>query len=280
MEHIGFINESANTPLTPLSASSQSGESKSDEDDRAKALMAEYIKLRTADYFTILGVSRTATDKEISAAFKTRQQRYHPDTLIGIDTGLVHEKAEELYVRVHNAYRTLIDPGARQRYVERLDNRVETASIAANRTRTQQSTMMPAKKKDVMLFDEGSEALRNGEFNRACELFKQAQEHSPDVRYEAYHAWASYLASPDENRVMTEKILTKLSNQHPRNVLLPYLLGNMALREKDNQKAATFFTAAIKIDPQHIESARQLRLLRMRQRKTETSGLFDIFKKK
>jgi len=63
-------------------------------------------------------------------------------------------------------------------------------------------------------------------------------------------------------------------------VLLPYLLGNLALREKDSKKAADYFTAAIKIDPQHIDSARQLRLLRMRQRKTETSGLFDLFKKK
>ena len=44
-------------------------------DEYARALLAEYLKFRTADYFKLLGVPRGASGDEITVAFKKRQQR-------------------------------------------------------------------------------------------------------------------------------------------------------------------------------------------------------------
>ncbi len=279
MEHIGFVLDDGGEDLSPLD-SSASQMTDGAKDDRAKALLSEYIKLRTADYFKLLGVSRQASVTEITEAFKTRQQRYHPDTLIGIDTGLIHEKVEELYVRIHNAYRTLVDPAARKRYVQRLDQKVESVSMSPARSRLKQKRAGLSKKRDLVLFEEGFLALRNGDFGRAQDLFGQAHALSPSPRYQAYHAWASYLSDPIEQQQTTEQLLNKLHDEQPEEVLFVYLLGNLMLREKKEKKATAYFMQAVKLDPQHIDSARQLRLLRLRHRSSETSGLFDIFRKK
>jgi hypothetical protein len=63
------------------------------------------------DLYKILGVPRTATDKEISAAYKRLALRYHPDKNIAN-----RSQAEQAFKRVTGAYETLRDPKSRQRY--------------------------------------------------------------------------------------------------------------------------------------------------------------------
>jgi curved DNA-binding protein CbpA len=224
------------------------------------------------------GVSRSATDEELKQAFEQRQRRYHPDTLIGIDRGLVHEKVEELYVRIHNAYRTLIDPKTRERYLAQLENRTETTHTNVA-SRTGRYVTLKSKPEHALLFEEGFSHLRSGDFVKARALFKEAIEHEPSARYRAYEAWTDYLVNPGEHQASAEKTLASLHAENPDEALFPYLLGNIALREKNVDRATAFFQKAVDIDPQHIESARQLRILRMRQKSSEVSGLFDLFKK-
>ncbi|MCP4606955.1 MAG: response regulator [Proteobacteria bacterium] len=277
MEHLGFVLSTKATASD--SGSTDNTDSKRSKGEHAKALLAEYLKFRTADYFKLLGVPRDATAEEITAAFEKRQQRYHPDALIGIDSGLVHEKIEELYVRIHNAYQTLINQDMRQRYLKQLDDNVPDAQMTP-RTKTGRFSTIRNKTEDVLLFEEGFSLLRGGDYKQAYDLFKQASEISPKPRYEAHEVWVAYLIDPAEQKSKTEQVLMKLHSDNPNDALYPYLLGNLALREKDSKRAITFFDRAIQIDPQHIDSARQLRILRMRQGTSEVSGLFDFLKKK
>jgi tetratricopeptide (TPR) repeat protein len=223
-------------------------------------------------------VSRGATDEEIAAAFKKRQQRYHPDTLVGIDTGLVHEKIEELYVRIHDAYRTLVDPEAKAKYLEQIEGEMPGAPMAA-RSKSSRKSFVSGKEVDVMLFEEGFSLLRGGQYRRAHDLFTQALEQKYHPRYEAHKVWSAYLIDPQE-KLNTARVLKELHKKNPDEALYPYLMGNLALREKDRTRAEALFERAVKIDPQHIDSARQLRILRMRSQTTEASGLFDLFRKK
>jgi len=61
------------------------------------------------DYYTVLGVARTATDIEIKRAFRKLAQQWHPD--VNSDPG-----ADERFKQVNEAYQVLSDAQRRQAY--------------------------------------------------------------------------------------------------------------------------------------------------------------------
>ena len=62
------------------------------------------------DYYKILGVSKTASDKEIKSAFRKLAQKYHPDKNLG------DKKAEDKFKELNEAYEVLGDPQKRAKY--------------------------------------------------------------------------------------------------------------------------------------------------------------------
>jgi molecular chaperone DnaJ/curved DNA-binding protein len=62
------------------------------------------------DYYEVLGVSRTATDKEISQAFRKLARKYHPDTHPD------DAEAEKRFKAINEAYQVLSDADKRQKY--------------------------------------------------------------------------------------------------------------------------------------------------------------------
>lgn len=61
-------------------------------------------------YYEVLGVVRTATESEITKAYRTLAKKYHPDRNIGDD------EAKTKYAEVDEAYAVLNDPQKRARY--------------------------------------------------------------------------------------------------------------------------------------------------------------------
>lgn len=64
------------------------------------------------DYYEILGVSRTATDKEIKSAYRKLARKWHPD----LHTGKEKEAAEEKIKKINEAYEVLSDKEKREKY--------------------------------------------------------------------------------------------------------------------------------------------------------------------
>jgi molecular chaperone DnaJ len=62
------------------------------------------------DYYEILGVSRTATDKELKAAYRTLARKHHPDVNPG------NKKAEDKFKEISEAFAVLSDPEKRAKY--------------------------------------------------------------------------------------------------------------------------------------------------------------------
>jgi curved DNA-binding protein len=68
--------------------------------------------LEFKDYYKILGVPRTATEKEIKAAYRKLARKHHPDLNKG------EKKAEARFKEVNEANEVLSDPEKRKRYDE------------------------------------------------------------------------------------------------------------------------------------------------------------------
>jgi curved DNA-binding protein len=62
------------------------------------------------DYYRILGVNKSATEKEIKSAYRKLAQKYHPDRNPG------DKKAEDKFKEINEAYEVLGDPQKRAKY--------------------------------------------------------------------------------------------------------------------------------------------------------------------
>jgi len=62
------------------------------------------------DYYSILGVSRTAADKDIKATYRKLARQYHPDVNPG------NKSAEDHFKKINEAYEVLSDPEKRKKY--------------------------------------------------------------------------------------------------------------------------------------------------------------------
>ncbi len=65
--------------------------------------------MKYKDYYKILGISRTAEEKEIKTAFRKLARKYHPDVS-------KESNAAEKFKDINEAYEVLSDPQKRQRY--------------------------------------------------------------------------------------------------------------------------------------------------------------------
>jgi len=76
---------------------------------------------RRRDYYSVLGVSRDASDVEIKRAFRELARKHHPDVSPD-DNG-------EAFREINEAYAVLSDPEARARYAE---HRIVVALLACH----------------------------------------------------------------------------------------------------------------------------------------------------
>ncbi len=63
-----------------------------------------------ADYYSLLGVSRDASDQELKRAYKKLAMKYHPDRNQG------DKEAEKKFKELSEAYEVLSDQTKRQAY--------------------------------------------------------------------------------------------------------------------------------------------------------------------
>src|SRR5262249_35688709 len=64
------------------------------------------------DYYSILGVSKTASDKDLKQAFRKMARKFHPDVNPG------DKAAEAKFKEINEAYEVLGDPDKRKKYDE------------------------------------------------------------------------------------------------------------------------------------------------------------------
>jgi CheY-like chemotaxis protein len=104
------------TPAPPTFEPSEPEVSEAGLDDRAKAILKDYLSLLGSDHYAILGVARDAGREAIDSAYQARLARYRLSTLAAEVGTEVRSKAKELLVRTVDAYETLAESAKRAEY--------------------------------------------------------------------------------------------------------------------------------------------------------------------
>ncbi len=121
-------------------------------------------------------------------------------------------------------------------------------------------------------FQKGVVCLKKKIYAQAAAHFEQAVQAYPEEgEYHAYYGWSLYLQDPDAPGRLKEALdRVLLGRKLAPGRQKPYLfLGRLYKAAGRVQLAEKMFTRAVQLDPDCVESLRELRLLNMRREKSK-----------
>ena len=102
-------------------------------EEHIRTILTAYKKLRSQNYYEILGVSNSASPEEIKHAYFRMAKRYHPDRHTGEAFSIIIKKIEEIFLAVKMSYETLSDNTLRTQY-DRALLKPSAAPVSEKRT--------------------------------------------------------------------------------------------------------------------------------------------------
>ncbi|HEX5323065.1 MAG TPA: DnaJ domain-containing protein, partial [Capsulimonadaceae bacterium] len=123
---------------------------------------------KTGDFYDLLGVHKQASVEEIRARYHHLARLYHPDRAKEKDKDLAHR----LFVRINQAYSTLINPESRERYDQRsVAKKAASNTNGANRSAPQEPPPSPDEIRQWM--GQANEAFLKGDIGAAHEYCRK-----------------------------------------------------------------------------------------------------------
>ncbi len=233
-----------------------------------KEVNALHDQLDDKNYFELLGATEKTTHAELRKLFTALAKKYHPDALPSDLDKVTSKRAEKIAATLNEAYRTLSHDTERAEYLVILsDVRIKGDFKRVEKVREAE---MKAKMGQVM--------LNKREYPQARDFFKRALELDPATyEYSAHYGWAIF-ADPNRDRTAAldealPLIREALANDG-KNATIHYYMGQMLKSQSDTKNALHHFRQALKIDSQHTDAEREIRLLDLREtkQKTEETG--------
>ncbi len=214
------------------------------------------------NYYELLGVDRSASEKEIRDRFRKLAREQHPDRYKGTDK----TAAERKFQTLTEAVNVLTNPARRKQH---------DADVAAPGARVAASD--PAQIGKAYL-SKGIKAYREGDLRSAYENFDMATKHNPtDAKGFHYLAMAASRI-PAYARQAVQAIETAVQRE-PMNGAYLKEAGLICKRAGLTAKAERYLDEALKWDADNIEIRTALAELRQRGDAKEGGKGFTLFKK-
>lgn len=115
--------------------------------------------------------------------------------------------------------------------------------------------------KAELAFQEGEDAMRDGDFESAVDAFAEALRIAPnEAEYHACLGWARFRSDPEDAAEIrsARESLEKAVSMNPSLDSAHYYLGMMALRQGDRGRARVAFQQAVHLNPENDPAARAL----------------------
>ena len=160
---------SAPAPASP--AASTGPALTADQEKERRELLSkarEVVSQASRDYYTILGVERTAPDARIRQSYYRLARLYHPDRLRKPHLEDIHRELEEMFAAITVAYTTLSRSESRAAHDKETSRSTVKKDPAAERLAAGREAFM-----------RGRKALEGGEVYEAMRLFETAVEMDP-----------------------------------------------------------------------------------------------------
>lgn len=221
-------------------------------------------KMEDQSYFEMLNLPHGADSAYVHNAFLALARTWHPDAAPAGALALRYVHAK-IFAMLSEAEDTLRDPSARERYLA--ESREGFDTPRTRRTRTAVSSGVA----------QAQASIRQGRFVEAEVFAREALALDPGAR-DALLALAQALiggrpAGPHDEAV---KALTTLANADPPSDQAHYLLGTIARRNGAHNRALAHFQRAWKLNPNHVDALRELRLAAYRKRTTGSTSPAEV----
>ncbi|HMG34239.1 MAG TPA: DUF4388 domain-containing protein [Blastocatellia bacterium] len=197
----------------------------------------------SADYYEILGVGRQATTAEVKAAYYQLAKRFHPDRHRQLEEGELRSKLDTLFGMMAAAYETLIEPGRRASYDDRI--RKSPASAAAAPLKT--TPLAHAEPVRPVVADRAASKLSEPTPNgRDSGSLSQEPVHTEAAAAGAHGSYGEVAFSPAADPVIDQG--QKGSGGPSLNADQLYQQGRARFERKEYHAAVHLFREAIKLD--------------------------------
>jgi len=218
-----------------------------------KTLRERAVVLLAKDFFSALGLARTATTEDVQKAFIEAAKTWHPDRAPAGNEDLKVLFAK-VFARIDLARTTLMDSSQRARYIETL-NRADEATAEV----TIAEAALELKKSDAM--------LKKNDRVQAGHHLERALKLEPSNVEIAAAMISLQFSKPTTSREELRRALQVLDQLGARDQTCEraYMTRAVIRKRLDMQKEAyADFTKVANLNPNNIDAAREVRLFKMR----------------
>jgi tetratricopeptide (TPR) repeat protein len=207
-----------------------------------------------------LGDRRSATEDDVTNAYRDISKRFHPDTYFGAPP-LVRALAEACFAKVNGAYEALRMPGGITEAKRVLQARSEGRAYVSDRDH--QAARVAYKRAEVL--------FRNRDWRGADALFAEACRLDPTTwPHGLYAARCGYLS----RRLTADECVRELDALHAPDAAkrgeVQVAIGNVLKLEGRPAEAVRRYKLAIEADPENRDAQREIRLQNARAEKDKS----------
>lgn len=235
--------------------SAPAGPAHSGEYDGEIRQLKEVLKtMKAQNHFEVFGLGTKADAGSIKMAYFKLAKAYHPDTVPpGAPEPLAKAKAD-IFARIGEANRTLVDEKARLEYIAELEaggtgEQVDVAQILAAEE----------------MFQKGQILVKARKFPEAVKMLDEAiAAHGEEGEFYSYRGFAKFFLTPDRKVGYAEamKDINICLKRNPRCASVWFHQGMMSKLLGDLSSAKRHFQETVKRDPNHIDAQRELRMMK------------------
>lgn len=192
-----------------------------------------YKRYQSMDYYSLLGIEKSAIQDQIRKAYYITAKEFHPDRHFYSSSETLKSKLNIILSYITEAYKTLTDSKLKEQYdkslkatTPRMTSNVETARLR---------------------FQEGKEAFKKKQFSNAVELFGQAVYLDKSVA--DYHFYLGLAYGKQKKFHDAEKSIRTALGYDTFNTDYLVELGHIYLELGFKLRAKSTFEKALKLDP-------------------------------
>lgn len=248
--------------------------------ERRRNILGKAVEIAAQNYYEMLGLQPEATPDDARRAFFKLAKVYHPDRVPPALASELRETLQYIFSNLSAAHTTLTDPDLKDEYDLAFKSRHDLTSdspISADESKV----------RDVLegenLYQKALVHLRRNQQDTARELVDRALAlNAEDGEYRALWAHLEWRRRPKDAK--NEDLLDALRGaveSNPKSERAHLYFAQVLNSSERTNEARQHFEKVLSINAHNIEAARELRLIKMRQKKEKEkpAGFFSRFLK-